>query len=80
MSVEEQDDLDFQVYPNPASDYLLVKTEIDVASISIISLDGKVCLNSNSTILELQSLEVGSYIVEVKLHSGSVARKKIILE
>ncbi|MBD3638272.1 MAG: T9SS type A sorting domain-containing protein [Crocinitomicaceae bacterium] len=80
VSIEELDDLNFLLYPNPASDYLLVKIDLDYESISVISLDGKVCLTGNSTILELQNLKAGSYIVEVKLSSGGVARKKVILE
>jgi hypothetical protein len=80
VSIEESDDFDFQLFPNPASDFLVIKSELDYEIISVLSLDGKVCLTSNSKIIELENLNVGSYIVEVKLSSGRIARKKIIVE
>jgi hypothetical protein len=59
-----------EIYPNPATDYIKVSTEIDNQSIiRIIDLDGRevktLPLISKQTLVDIKSLVSGVYIFEI---------------
>lgn len=71
------------MYPNPANNLFTVESKSTNATISIISLNGKVLLsekmNGYKTNLDINSLATGMYIVEVKAND-SVSRMKVVKE
>ena len=76
VSVEVLEQIDFEVYPNPTSQYMTVKSQAAIEMIQILDLAGKIVLQSTQQELDLQSLISGSYVLEV-ISNGEVSRKKI---
>lgn len=66
------------VYPNPTADVLNINTNTEAASVSVISMDGKVIatqeMNGTSTAVNVAGLNAGAYFYEVKTADGSVVR------
>lgn len=72
----------FSMYPNPANKYLTIQLENETeASLSVYGLEGKLMfqiqLNQQVTILNIEELPAGIYIVSVSSSQG-VIQKKII--
>lgn len=68
-------------YPNPVKDILTVQTEKKIESISIYNLTGqKVIADVNiiNSKINLSSLTVGSYVVQVTLENGQIETFKIL--
>jgi hypothetical protein len=68
-----------EVYPNPASDFIKVITEIDNnTTLRILSLDGRILkslnLVSKQTLVSLKDLVNGVYFIEI---NGKTASKTI---
>jgi hypothetical protein len=67
------------VFPNPASDVLNINTNgVEVASIAIYSLDGKVVATGNGTSVNVASLTEGMYIYEVVATNGAVSKNTFV--
>jgi len=76
VSVQTLEQIDFQVYPNPTSQFMTVKSQEAIDLIKILDVSGKIVLQTTLQELDLQSLISGSYILEV-ISNGEVSRKKI---
>ncbi len=77
----EENILDVNVFPNPASNYVNVVSNMN-ATASLISIDGKVIatkiINSGNTSFDLNGLNAGIYFIQI--HDGtSVVNKKLII-
>lgn len=70
----EENSLSTSVYPNPANDVLNIVSSEKVASVSIISMDGKVAMTTSETSVAVGTLNSGMYIYEVTTTSGNVSR------
>lgn len=68
------------IYPNPVSNYLIVRCESEVENVRILDLNGKELFITKNTHLDLSIYAEGTYIVEVKTKEGKFLRKKIILK
>ena len=63
------------VYPNPANNVLNINSTEDVASVRVLTTDGKVVATSvSSTSINVADLNAGMYLYEVTTVSGKVAR------
>jgi len=62
------------VYPNPANDVLNIVASEEIATVSIVTLDGKVVANASSSSVNVAELKSGMYIYEVTTTSGKVSR------
>lgn len=73
---------DIKIYPNPTSDYIFVKAAPKGATISIYSLVGalidNVVVENNLTQINVSSLAVGTYILQIKTANGESLSSKII--
>lgn len=58
------------VYPNPASDVLNIKSEEVVASVALVTMDGKVLFTGNSTSVNISTFNAGTYVYMVRTLSG----------
>ena len=77
-------DGDVQVYPNPASHTVIVKTgDVNNAQITLTDLNGTIVSQlkseSNQTNLSVGSLANGNYIIEVRTDDGSVVSKIVTI-
>lgn len=72
-SVDENEQANFniKVYPNPASDKLVVETEeAHFVELNILDLNGKQVDSSNENTIDISHLDSGSYIVVVRTEQG----------
>lgn len=70
----EQIELATSVYPNPANDVLNIVSSEEIASVSIVSLDGKVVATTTNSSVDVSTLISGMYIYEITTTSGKVSR------
>jgi len=85
VSVSEKEFTSIKIYPNPASDYLLIETDnyqeksIDI---SICSLDGKELFHStfiNNKKIPVQQLPAGVYLLSLKNTNGESSFRKLLI-
>lgn len=72
----------FEVYPNPAKDFISIRTDELISRISIKDISGKLLINNskNETTLDISRLTPGVYFIEVTTKSGKTSTKKWIKE
>jgi hypothetical protein len=71
-----------QVYPNPATDQLIIYGVRD-AQVRIFSVDGKQVQfyeNFSSNVIDVSVLGNGIYILHITTSEGNIIRKKIIVQ
>ena len=64
------------VYPNPASSELNITANEALASVSVVSMDGKVVATSTSSTVNVSELAAGTYTYQAVTVSGKVAHGK----
>ncbi len=82
LAVNENNRFNFQYYPNPTKNFIDIKSDKKIESISFFALDGKKVLGTNvkanENRISLATLPVGLYIMEAKFEDGSSKNFKII--
>ncbi|MFN5418325.1 MAG: T9SS type A sorting domain-containing protein [Flavobacteriia bacterium] len=77
----EENTLVSSLYPNPVKDILTIKTAAKIASISVLSLDGKEISNYKvDSKINVSNLNAGIYFLEVKAENGLISKTKFIKE
>jgi len=70
------------LFPNPAQDNISIKSSIELKSAKIISTDGKIVNDFNLTNsqknLDISSLKIGTYLVEIESTTGYIQRLKFL--
>ncbi len=78
----EENTMEVSMFPNPANDVLNVSVKGEMASVNVISLDGKVVIaetvSGTTAALNVADLMAGSYVLEVVGANGSVSRSNFI--
>lgn len=81
ISVLEQ--VSFDVYPNPASDYIMIKSNIENSTLSVRDIAGRIVTELNNVgqneRIDLSGFESGIYLVTVK-NGNSFSTKKLIVQ
>jgi uncharacterized surface protein with fasciclin (FAS1) repeats/predicted lipoprotein with Yx(FWY)xxD motif len=81
-NVSSLDEVTFDVYPNPATDYIRINSNIGVESLIIRDIAGRVVTQKNnlssSERIELNGFKSGMYLVTMK-NGNSVSTKKLIV-
>jgi hypothetical protein len=82
-SISSLDELTFEIYPNPATDYIRINSNIGVESLIITDIAGRVVTQMNnlslSSRIELNGFKSGIYLVKMK-NGNSVSTKKLIVK
>lgn len=68
------------IYPNPASDYLIIQGKYEVENVRILDMNGRILLTTRKTILDLSPFPDGTYLLELETKEEKFLRKKIILQ
>ncbi|MFN5417307.1 MAG: T9SS type A sorting domain-containing protein, partial [Flavobacteriia bacterium] len=77
----EENTLVSSLYPNPVKDILSIKTAAKIASISVLSLDGKeISTYKVDSKINVSNLNAGIYFLEVKAENGLISKTKFIKE
>lgn len=62
---------DLIVYPNPAKDFLHIKTsKLDIEKVFIFDLSGKLIMTENSKTIDVNHLPSATYIISIKTSEG----------
>ena len=81
-AVAEFDEAMFEVYPNPASEYVRIMSDVEIESLMIFSMDGKMVysqdVNQGETMIDLTGFAKGSYIVRILSNDRFVVRRIIV--
>ena len=71
------EDFNFEIVPNPSSDYIQIMTNSNFTKFEIIGQDGRVVMNGNNytKIIDIASFEKGIYYIKISgINQNSVAR------
>lgn len=74
---------EINIYPNPAKNYLEVKTTFDFFGLRIRDVNGRIMQSTSSDHQQIKLpliLLPGIYIIEIEARSGNIIRKKILIE
>jgi len=74
LGIDENDMVEAAAYPNPATDVLNIKAGEAVASVTVLTLDGKVVSTTEASSVNIAGLTAGIYMYEVTTVTGKVAR------
>jgi PKD repeat protein len=71
LSLSKPLDINFMIYPNPANDYINLKSELIIDRYTIYDIKGSLILektnnNSNDLIISLKNIYSGIYFLEIK--------------
>ena len=81
-SVAEFDEDMFEIYPNPATEYVRISADSNIGSLMILSINGNVVysedVNNEETIVDVTSFAKGSYIVRM-ISNDKVFIRRIIV-
>ncbi len=72
------------VYPNPATDHIVVKAK-DIRSVAVLSNDGRIVLKSRTTPSDYKTLNIGTlptgiYLLQITNSEGQSYRAKVLKE
>lgn len=78
LSTQEQNSVNLQVYPNPVSDKLYIRTTGKIIKTDIYSVDGKLLKSvSGASEIDFSNLAKGLYLLKIQTEKG-VTVKKIV--
>ena len=78
LSVEDLTSDDFNIYPNPTSDFITIKTDHKIDSYTIYDVTGKKIMQTAENTIDLRSFTNGIYLLTFEFE-GKTQTKKIIL-
>ncbi|MDX5428023.1 MAG: T9SS type A sorting domain-containing protein, partial [Bacteroidota bacterium] len=81
VGLDEDQVVDLQIYPNPASDRVQIQSEMPISEFRIVDISGREVLSGevvNSTI-ELPSLSSGAYLLQLG-HQGKWVNRRLMIE
>jgi hypothetical protein len=69
----------FSIYPNPTTDYLFIKSDLEIKGIQISDLNGRIVnnLDFQDNKINLTSLQTGIYFAKISDENGKITTKKI---
>ncbi|MCJ8152578.1 T9SS type A sorting domain-containing protein [Chryseobacterium sp. SSA4.19] len=78
LSVKDLSTVDISIYPNPTSDYIMIKGEKKVNRVAVFSVDGRKLSETNDSKIDLTSYPPGAYLLDILLEGGSHFTHKVI--
>lgn len=79
LSVEDQDQHSFHVYPNPTSQVLRIKSSMNYDAVLIYDIQGKLMISQSGMekSIDVSSLESGMYLIQIEIN-GQFLEKRFI--
>lgn len=79
LNVKDVKTIDVNIYPNPTTDFVNIKSKEDVASMTLFSMDGrKLTEVYKENRIDLSSYSTGVYFLNIVLKDGTTFKHKII--
>ncbi|SMC69727.1 Por secretion system C-terminal sorting domain-containing protein [Chryseobacterium sp. YR221] len=79
LNVKDIKTIDVSIYPNPTSDFVTIKSETAVASVTVFSMDGKKLSETyRENKVDLSGYSTGVYFLNIVLKDGTAFKHKII--
>ena len=82
-SVTELGEVMFEIYPNPAVEYVRITSNAEIENLVVFSIDGKVVytetVNQEETMIDVTSFAKGSYIVRM-VSNDKIFVRRIVVE
>lgn len=74
------EDININIYPNPATDNIIISTDLDISQITIYNSHGQIVrvIKNNFSIINLSSLKKGLYILKIYSKERTINQKIII--
>ena len=66
------------IYPNPATDMVYIKSSQKVKSVNLFDQSGRKVMETQETVVNIESLSKGVYLMEIHYQDGSSETKKIV--
>ena len=79
-SESSKTELQISIYPNPAKDFVFVKSEKQITKIELYDYSGKKLKESASKEMNISSLQRGNYLVKITDKEGNTQTKNLIKE
>lgn len=70
--------LKFDMYPNPAQDYLIIESNSEIKQVQFYSISGQLVLTSKLQEIPISSLITGIYFVKIENVNGEIATQKLV--
>ncbi|SMP23604.1 T9SS type A sorting domain-containing protein [Chryseobacterium profundimaris] len=77
LSVSNIVEESFKIYPNPASDFIIIETKDNIKDITVYSITGQKVLNTKNKKINVQHLKSGVYLAEIKTDKSTTTHKFI---
>ena len=81
-SVTELGEVMFEIYPNPAVEYVRITSNAEIENLVVFSIDGKVVytetVNQEETMIDVTSFAKGSYIVRMVSNDKMFIRRIVV--
>jgi hypothetical protein len=82
VGMEELDAARFQIFPNPASDRVTVKSPVEISTIRVLNNSGQLVMdiqvNAAEHQLDVSQLESGIYYINLETNEGQVLQKFVV--
>jgi|GEM_PF-472188 len=83
LAVEDDKQVEFSIFPNPTSNYVLVESESRIESITLLDISGRVVLSHAGTSkqreqIDVSDLQSGQYVLRIDSEEGTSNRMIVI--
>jgi hypothetical protein len=83
-SVQEFEDAQLEIYPNPSSKDITLSCDERIHQIDILDISGRMIIseksNSFQSVVDIKKMKPGVYLLKVRLENGIVLSRKVIKE
>lgn len=78
LSVKDISTTDVSVYPNPTTDYVMIKGEKKVKHVTVLSIDGRKLAETDQPKIDLGAYPAGTYLLNISLEGGIEFSHKVL--
>ena len=78
LGIENNNTVEFKIYPNPINDFLNIETFVDIKSIEIYNIQGQKVLQSNQKQINVSEFAAGVYMIKIQDIENATATKKFV--
>lgn len=78
-SIEESNDADIQVFPNPANSRILIEGAGAESRYQLYDLHGKLLQESDANEIDVSGLQQGMYIITILTEEGEKVQKRVVV-